>query len=258
MNRLRDALTFANVCSFLALAIAISTGSAYAANTVFSSDIVDGEVKTQDLAANAVTSPKILDGGVKVTDINADAVTSNKINDGAVQTADLADNSVGSAQIQTDAVQAGEIADGSIDGGEVVDNSLTQNDLASSSVGNAEIASGAITNAKLGSSSVDSSKVAGNSLTAFDLAGGESNGAISLGAGFAANGRCRDVGVAVGGAHVGDAVIFSINGSVPQGIMLYGVGVPTNGTVTLKVCNLSGGAMAAISNLPVAVVTISI
>ena len=40
--------------------------------------------------------------------------------------------------------------------------------------------------------------------------------------------------------------------------MLYGVGVPTNGTVTLKVCNLSGGAMAAISNLPVAVVTISI
>jgi len=93
---------------------------------------------------------------------------------------------------------------------------------------------------------------------AFDLAGGESNGAISLGAGFAANGRCRDVGVAVGGAHVGDAVIFSINGSVPQGIMLYGVGVPTNGTVTLKVCNLSGGAMAAISNLPVAVVTISI
>jgi hypothetical protein len=218
MKRLRRALTFANVCSFLALAIAISTGGAYAANTVFSTDIVDGEVKTQDLAADSVTSPKILDGGVKVTDINTEAVTSNKINDGGVQTVDLADNSVG----------------------------------------NAEIAPGAVTNAKLGSSSVDSSKVASNSLTAFDLAGGESNGAISLPAGYVANGRCRDAAVAVGGAHVGDAVMFSINGSVPQGIMLYGVGVPTNGTVTLKVCNLSGATMAAITNLPVAVVTISI
>ena len=181
-------------------------------------DIVDGEVKHAGPRGQLGDQvPKILDGGVKVTDINADAVTSNKINDGGVRTADLANDSVGSAQIQTDAVQEGEIADGSIDGGEVVDNSLTQNDLASGSVGNAEIASGAVTNAKLGSSSIDSSKVAGNSLTAFDLAGGESNGAISISARFAANGRCRDVGVAVGGAHVGDAVIFSINGSVPRG-----------------------------------------
>src|SRR6476646_2183579 len=93
-KRTRDLLTFANVCSFLALAIAISTGGAYAATTVFSTDIVDGEVKTPDLAADAVTSPKILDGGVKVTDINADAVTSNKINDGGVQTVDLADSAV--------------------------------------------------------------------------------------------------------------------------------------------------------------------
>ena len=48
-------LTFANVCSFLALLIALGTGSAYAANTVFSTDIVDGEVKTADLDNNAVT-----------------------------------------------------------------------------------------------------------------------------------------------------------------------------------------------------------
>src|SRR6478672_4100875 len=93
-KRTRDLLTFANVCSFLALAVAISTGGAYAANTVFSTDIVNGEVKTQDLAANAVTSPKILDGGVKATDITNDAVSSNTISDGGVQTADLADGGV--------------------------------------------------------------------------------------------------------------------------------------------------------------------
>ena len=50
LARLRGRLTFANVCSFLALLIALGTGSAYAANTVFSTDIVDGEVKTADIA----------------------------------------------------------------------------------------------------------------------------------------------------------------------------------------------------------------
>jgi hypothetical protein len=69
MSRLRRALTFANICSFLALVVALGTGGAYAANTVFSTDIVDGEVKTADIATDAVTSGKILDGTVKLADI---------------------------------------------------------------------------------------------------------------------------------------------------------------------------------------------
>jgi hypothetical protein len=51
---LRRNLTFANVCSFVALVVALGTGSAYAANTVFSTDIVDQEVKTPDLDTGAV------------------------------------------------------------------------------------------------------------------------------------------------------------------------------------------------------------
>ena len=47
---------------------------AYAANTVFSADIVDGEVKTADLAANAVTARKIRDNEVKAAKIATDAV----------------------------------------------------------------------------------------------------------------------------------------------------------------------------------------
>jgi hypothetical protein len=39
-----------DVMAALALFVALSTGGAYAANTVFSTDIVDGEVKTPDLA----------------------------------------------------------------------------------------------------------------------------------------------------------------------------------------------------------------
>jgi hypothetical protein len=47
---------------------------AYAANTVFSTDIVDGQVKTADLANNAVTAAKIKDGEVKAAEIATDAV----------------------------------------------------------------------------------------------------------------------------------------------------------------------------------------
>jgi hypothetical protein len=47
---------------------------AFAANTVLSSDIKDGEVKTADLANNAVTAVKIKDGEVKAAEIATDAV----------------------------------------------------------------------------------------------------------------------------------------------------------------------------------------
>jgi hypothetical protein len=52
---------------------------AYAANTVFSTDIVDGQVKTVDLASNAVTAAKIKDGEVKAAEIAANAVGSSEI-----------------------------------------------------------------------------------------------------------------------------------------------------------------------------------
>ena len=71
MTRLKSRLTFANVCSFLALLIALGTGSAYAANTVFSTDIVDGEVKSADIGSNQVKAP----------DVAADAVDGSNILD---------------------------------------------------------------------------------------------------------------------------------------------------------------------------------
>ena len=122
-------LTFANVCSFLALLIALGTGSAYAANTVFSTDIVDGQVKAPDIDTNAVTTAKLRNGNVNTVDIADDAVDGSKILDSSVGAADLGSGSVGSSEIQTDGVGASEISDNSIDGGEIIDNSLTASDI---------------------------------------------------------------------------------------------------------------------------------
>jgi hypothetical protein len=52
---------------------------AYAANTVFSTDITDGEVKTVDLAGSAVTAAKIKDGEVKAAEIATDAVGARQL-----------------------------------------------------------------------------------------------------------------------------------------------------------------------------------
>ena len=120
LARLRSRLTFANVCSFLALLIALGTGSAYAANTVFSTDIVDGEVKTADIANNAVRSSKIGDGQVKAPDIAADAVAS----------ANVVNESLTASDLGTDSVQATEVANNSIDSGEIANDSLFASDLA--------------------------------------------------------------------------------------------------------------------------------
>jgi hypothetical protein len=54
----------------LALLIALGTGTTYAANTVFSTDIVNGEVMSVDIGNNQVRSVDIRNGEVSVLDTN--------------------------------------------------------------------------------------------------------------------------------------------------------------------------------------------
>jgi hypothetical protein len=117
--RSRRHVTFANVCSALALTIAVGTGTAYAANTVFSTDIVDGEVKTADLDTGAVTSPKVADG----------AIGQAQLATGAVGSAQLAPGGVGSGQLAPGAVGSGQLAADGVDGSKVADGSLTVADI---------------------------------------------------------------------------------------------------------------------------------
>jgi hypothetical protein len=69
LKRVRGRMTYANVMSTIAVVFAVGGGVAYAANTVFSSDIVNGEVRTPDLATNAVTSLKVQNNELTGADI---------------------------------------------------------------------------------------------------------------------------------------------------------------------------------------------
>ena len=73
-------------CSLL---IALGTGSAYAANTVFSADIDDGEVKTADLGTNAVRSTKIRNEQVLNQDLGVGAVNSASVLEESLHANDL-------------------------------------------------------------------------------------------------------------------------------------------------------------------------
>ena len=94
---MRPRPTYSNVVSTLCLFLLLAGGTAYAldgSNTVFSDDIVNGEVKNDDLAANAVGSGKIADQQVKNADLGAGASSSNTIADGGVQGIDVLNNSL--------------------------------------------------------------------------------------------------------------------------------------------------------------------
>ena len=78
-----------DVFATLALFGVIAGGTAYAANTVFSTDIVDGQVKSVDLGGAAVVTAKIADG----------AITSAKVQDGSLQGRDVLDNSLKGSDI---------------------------------------------------------------------------------------------------------------------------------------------------------------
>ena len=88
-----------DVMATLGFCALLVTGTAYAANTVFSSDIVDGEVKGNDLAADSVGSGKIADQQVKNADLGLGASSSNTIADGGIQGIDVKDNTLKGADI---------------------------------------------------------------------------------------------------------------------------------------------------------------
>jgi hypothetical protein len=73
MRRISSHLTYANVVASLALFLALTGGTAVAlsgTNTVFSDDIVDGQVKKPDIADGSVGSGKLIDGSIASADIS--------------------------------------------------------------------------------------------------------------------------------------------------------------------------------------------
>ena len=102
---LRRRLTFANVCSALALFVALGTGGAYAANTIGSADVID------------------------------ESLLSREVKNGTLTPDDIATNSIGSGRIQDNSLVGGDIRDGTLQGRDVAPDTLTGQNILESSLG---------------------------------------------------------------------------------------------------------------------------
>jgi hypothetical protein len=92
LRRIKHNLTYANVVSSLALFLVLSGGTAFAltgSNTVFSDDIVDGDVTSDDIGSNAVKFPEL----------DSTAVTGSKVRDGTLFGADVGNDSLTGSDI---------------------------------------------------------------------------------------------------------------------------------------------------------------
>ncbi len=101
---MRKHLSYANVISTFCLVLVVGGGVAYAANTIRSSDIVNGEVKSVDIGTAEVAT----------VDIAANAVDSSKIADNSVTSADVANNSLRGADVAGNSLDGLDIQEGSL------------------------------------------------------------------------------------------------------------------------------------------------
>jgi hypothetical protein len=132
----------------------LAGGTAYAANTVFSSDIVDGEVKSIDIGQNEIGSADVKDNSLNTFDVHS--FIGEDVVDGTLTGADVSDNStLGPLDISEQTL--------------AFNNTLLASDLATASVGTDEVANLSLGNDDFATGSVDSRVATDNSLTATDI-----------------------------------------------------------------------------------------
>jgi hypothetical protein len=92
LRKLRPRITYANVASTVALALAIGGGTAYAATKIGTSNIRYHAVTGSKLANNAVTASKVKNKALSGSDIRDNSLTSTQIRTGTLQASDFAAN----------------------------------------------------------------------------------------------------------------------------------------------------------------------
>jgi len=112
---LRSHLTYANAMSTLAVFLVLTGGVAYAANTVFSSDIVDNQVYSADVRDDSLTG-----GGLAAADLQANSVNGPEIRNNQVRSADVRDDT---------------LSGGGLTGADIANNTLGGNDVDESTLG---------------------------------------------------------------------------------------------------------------------------
>jgi len=158
-------ITFPNVTGTVVTTgdTATVTATMLAANSVDSSELVDGGVDSSHFSTGAVNSAAIASTAVTTAKIAADAITGAKIADDAIDSEHYTDGSIDTAHIADSQITSAKIADGTIAAG----------DLASDAVTTAKIAADAITGAKIADDQINSEHYVDGSIDTAHIADGQ-------------------------------------------------------------------------------------
>ena len=119
MRGIRSRLTYANVVSTLALFLVLTGGLAYAADTIFSSDIVDGEVKSEDIATAAVRTQELGTNQIRTADVRDDFLAG-----GGLTGADIAPNAIATQEVENGSLYGSDIAPNELTGDQIAEETL--------------------------------------------------------------------------------------------------------------------------------------
>ena len=166
-----------NVIGYIALFAFAMSGTASAldgSDTVFSDDIVNGEVKPADIATNAVRTSEIQNGQVGTADLGDGTVTELKLAADSVTGAKVLDGEIGNADLADGAVSVNKVQDGAINSAKVLDDSqvgggLGPQDLATNAVAQAEIATDGVAATEIQNNSIDAGEIVDFGLTNQDV-----------------------------------------------------------------------------------------
>ena len=117
----------------ISLILVLTGGTAYAldgSNTVFSDDLVNGEVKVADIGQGAVAADEIANGQVKAAEIADGEVKSAEIANGQVKNGDIGAGEVRSGNVANDNLTGGDIAPNSLKGADIDEATLDVGDAA--------------------------------------------------------------------------------------------------------------------------------
>jgi hypothetical protein len=119
MKPLRSRFSYANVTATLALFVALTGASAYAANQLASQSVGErqlrpGAVTADKLRRNAVTAPKIKALAVKEGKLANEAVTAAKMTPASVATSSLVEAAVTNSKLAPDAVSGDKVLEGTL------------------------------------------------------------------------------------------------------------------------------------------------
>ena len=119
----------------LALFLVLGGGTAYAAGTIGSDDIIDGSVRSIDLKNDDIRTFDVRDdtqtgGGLGATDLGPGSVGVDELSSLAFAGGDISQDSPTSPfQIAPNAIQNSEVSDETLSGADVASNSLTGSDI---------------------------------------------------------------------------------------------------------------------------------